>query len=76
MKTLSLKIEDAIIEETDKILESLKKPRNRYINEAVDNYNKIQKRALIEKMLSGESKLVKKESLRVLKEFEELNEED
>ncbi|MBN2858400.1 MAG: hypothetical protein JXN63_08360 [Candidatus Delongbacteria bacterium] len=76
MKTLSFKIEDAILQETDKILESLRKPRNRYINEAVENYNKMQKRTLIEKMLSGESKLVRKESLRVLKEFEDMNEEN
>ncbi|HAQ60545.1 TPA: hypothetical protein DCR49_00840 [Candidatus Delongbacteria bacterium] len=76
MKTLSLKIEDAILEETNKILESLKKPRNRYINEAVENYNKIQKRALITKMLANESKLVRKESLHVLKEFEDINDED
>jgi predicted transcriptional regulator len=72
MKTLSFKIEDSILEETDKILESLKKPRNRYINEAVENYNKMQKRAMLEKMLACESKLVKKESLKVLKEFEDL----
>ncbi|HQO09538.1 MAG TPA: hypothetical protein PLK90_05705 [Clostridiales bacterium] len=76
MKTLSLKIDDLILAETDKILQTLNKPRNRYINEAVENYNKMQKRALLEKMLAGESKLVKKESLSVLKEFEDLNEDD
>jgi len=76
MKTLSLKIDDVILAETDKILQTLNKPRNRYINEAVENYNKMQKRAMLEKMLAGESKLVKKESLRVLKEFEDINEDD
>ncbi|MDD4204833.1 MAG: hypothetical protein PHH55_02010 [Candidatus Delongbacteria bacterium] len=76
MKTLSLKIDDLILAETDKILQTLNKPRNRYINEAVENYNKMQKRALLEKMLAGESKLVKKESLRVLEEFEDINEDD
>jgi metal-responsive CopG/Arc/MetJ family transcriptional regulator len=72
MKTISLKIDEAILAETDKILQNLNKPRNRYINEAVENYNKMQKRALLEKMLACESKLVKKESLKVLKEFEDL----
>ncbi|MBU4487184.1 MAG: hypothetical protein KKD38_09685 [Candidatus Delongbacteria bacterium] len=76
MKTLSLKIDDLILAETDKILQTLNKPRNRYINEAVENYNKMQKRAMLEKMLAGESKLVKNESLRVLKEFEDINEDD
>jgi hypothetical protein len=41
MKTVSLKIDDSIFVETEKILARIKKPRNRYINEAIDFYNKI-----------------------------------
>ncbi len=73
MKTISLKIDESIFGETEKILASIKKPRNRYINEAIDYYNRVQKRMILEKKLKKESDLVKKDSLLVLKEFEELN---
>ncbi len=73
MKTVSLKIDDVIFGETEKILSRIKKPRNRYINEAIDYYNKFQKRAIIEKRLKKESELVKKDSMAVLKDFEEID---
>ena len=73
MKTVSLKIDDSIFGETAKILSRVKKPRNRYINEAIDYYNKFQKRAIIEKRLKKESELVKKDSMAVLKDFEEID---
>jgi len=76
MKTLSLKLEDNIFQETEDVLSKVKKSRNRYINEAVDYYNRINKRNLISKKLAKESKLVKKESLLVLNEFESLHDED
>ena len=72
MKTISLKLDESIFGETEKILALMKKPRNRYINEAIENYNKIQKRMILETKLRKESELVKKDSLAVLKEFEEL----
>lgn len=71
MKTISLKIDDSIFGETEKILSRIKKPRNRYINEALEYYNRIQKRTIIEKKLKKESELVKKDSIFVLKEFED-----
>jgi len=40
MKTVSLKIDETIFGETEKILAVIKKPRNRYINDAIDFYNK------------------------------------
>ena len=73
MKTVSLKIDDAIFGETEKILSSVKKPRNRYINEAIDYYNRFQKRLILEKRLKKESELVKKDSMTVLKDFEEID---
>lgn len=73
MKTISLKIDDQNFGETEKILLQIKKPRNRYINEAIENYNRQQKRLLLEARLSLESGLVKKESLNVLKEFESID---
>jgi len=72
MKTVSLKIDESIFGETEKILALMKKPRNRYINEAIEYYNKFQKRVILEKKLRKESELVKTDSLAVLKEFEEL----
>jgi len=72
MKTVSLKIDESIFGETEKILALMKKPRNRYINEAIEFYNKFQKRIILEKKLRKESELVKTDSLAVLKEFEEL----
>ena len=73
MKTVSLKIDDSIFGETESILSMIKKPRNRYINEALEYYNKIQRRKILESKLKKESSLVKDESLSVLNEFEEID---
>ena len=73
MKTVSLKIDDSIFGETEKILSKMKKPRNRYINEAIDYYNRLQRRLIIEKRLKKESVLVKDDSMSVLKEFEDID---
>ena len=73
MKTVSLKIDDSIFGETEKILSKIKKPRNRYINDAIEYYNRIQKRAILEKKLKKESDLVKADSMDVLKDFEEID---
>ena len=71
MKTVLLKLDDSIFVETENILTQIKRPRNRYINEAVEFYNKFQKRQILEKKLRIESALVIEESLKVMKEFEE-----
>ena len=76
MKTVSLKIDESIFGETEKILSKIKKPRNRYINDAIEYYNRIQKRALLEKKLIKESDLVKADSMDVLKDFEEIDHVD
>ncbi len=75
MKTISLKIEDSIFGETERLLNVIRKPRNRYINEALDNYNKLQKRLIMEKKLMKESELVGEDSMSVLKEFENIDDE-
>jgi len=72
MKTVLLKLDDSIFVETENILSRIKRPRNRYINEAVEFYNKFQKRQILEKRLRIESALVMEESMNVLKEFEEV----
>ncbi len=73
MKTVSLKIDDTIFGDTEKILSRIKKPRNRYINEALDYYNRLQRRLILEKRLKKESELVKEDSMSVLKDFEEMD---
>ncbi|HPH15583.1 MAG TPA: hypothetical protein PK029_00305 [Bacteroidales bacterium] len=73
MKTVSLKIDDSIFGETENILSRINIPRNRYINEAIEFYNKIQKRKILEKRLKAESILVENETMQVLKEFENID---
>ena len=72
MKNVSQKIDESIFGETEKIIALIKKSRNRYINEAIEYYNKLQKRMILERKLRKESELVKLDSLSVLKEFEQL----
>lgn len=76
MKTLSLKLDEIVYEETEKLLENIKKPRNRYINEALHYYNQIQKKNIISEQLMKDSKLVSDESMNVLNEFEKLEDYD
>ncbi|MFN9597111.1 MAG: hypothetical protein ACK560_10000 [Bacteroidota bacterium] len=76
MKTLSLKLDDKIFDETEELTSKLKLARNRYINEAVDIYNLYNKRKLLKKQLMKESKLTSKDSMEILHEFEKLIDED
>lgn len=75
MKTLSLKLDDNIFSETEDLRTKVKKSRNRYINEAVDYYNRINRRNNISRKLAKESRIVRNESLDVLSEFESLQDE-
>ena len=75
MKTLSLKLDDEIFEEAEKITSKLKLPRNRYINEAVSLYNLFNKRRLLKKQLERESALGRDGSMEILHEFEKLIDE-
>jgi hypothetical protein len=70
MKTLSLKLDDSVFTDTEQVISHIKKSRNRYINDALDYYNKVQKRKLLASKLEKESKLVKDDSLNVHHEFE------
>lgn len=69
-------MDDAVFSETEKIIMNTSKTRNRYINEAVEFYNLLQKRRIISRQLQKESKLVQEESMKVLNEFESLQDED
>jgi len=74
-KTLSLKLKDDVFAETENIIESIHKPRNAYINEALRFYNKFIKRRILKDRLRKESKLVSASSLEVLGELELIEDE-
>lgn len=74
-KALSLKLSESIFEEVEKISKELNKPRNAYINEALLFYNRFMKRKRIREILKIESSLIKSDSLMVLSEFEEIEDE-
>jgi len=75
MKTLSLKLDDNIFEETEKVVSELDLARNRYINEALNLYNQFNKRRILKKKLVKESKLVAQSSSEILAEFEKIADE-
>lgn len=76
MKNLSLKLEERIYSETESIIDKIQKTRNKYINEALDFYNKVQKRKLLADQFHKESKLVSSDSMEVLREFDQLEDEN
>ena len=62
--------------DTEEILAQINQKRNKYINEALSFYNNLQKRRLMRNSLVAESQAVYGSSMEVLREFEELLEED
>ncbi len=76
MKTLSLKLDDDIFEDVEKMTSKLNLARNRYINEALSIYNLFNKRRLLKMQLTKESKLTSKDSMDILHEFEKLIDEN
>ena len=70
MKNLSLKLDDTIYQETESLLKEISTSRNRYINDAVAYYNRVQRAKIIKKRLQAESLMVQEESMKVLSEFE------
>lgn len=75
MKSISLKLQEQILQETESLLEHLDTSRNKYINEAIKFYNRYQKNRMIEEQIVKESKLVSEDSINVLHEFESLEDE-
>jgi len=73
-KNLSLKLQNEIFEETERVLKKVKRPRNAYINEALHFYNKLIARRLLKDQLLRESTLVAVDSMVVLEEFEKFEE--
>jgi len=76
MKNLSLKLDDNVFLETEKVVEQLGTTRNRYINEALAIYNKYYTRKLLRQQLVKESKAAYGSSKEILDEYERLIDED
>jgi hypothetical protein len=70
MKSLSLKLDEKVFEETEKMTETLKMPRNRYINAALRFYNSHHAKLLLKKRLAKDSILVRENSLETLRDME------
>ena len=76
MKNLSLKLDDDIFLETEKVIEKLGTTRNRYINEALAIYNKSYNRKMLREQLVKESRAAYGSSKEILDEYESLIDED
>jgi metal-responsive CopG/Arc/MetJ family transcriptional regulator len=75
MKTLSLKLDDDIFSETEKMTAELKMARNRYINEALRKFNEYNRKRVLRAELQRASKAVMESSMEVLAEFEALEDD-
>lgn len=71
-RALSLKLDESIFAETERIRKRIHKARNAYINEAVAFYNELNERKALKSQLARESAAVCGTSMEVLKEFEAL----
>ncbi len=76
MKNLSLKLDDAIFLETEKVVKQLGTTRNRYINEALAIYNQYYNRKMLRDQLVRESRATYASSKNILDEYERLIDED
>ena len=72
MKTISLRLPEALLSELEQKVEQAATSRNRYINDAIAFYNDFLERQALAKQFAEESRLVREDSLRVLAEFEML----
>ena len=74
-KAILLKLKGDIFLETEEIVKASNQSRNSYISEALDFFNKVNKRKMLAKKLATESLLSRKTSLEVLEEFESMEDE-
>jgi metal-responsive CopG/Arc/MetJ family transcriptional regulator len=59
MKSILLKLDDKLFEETDKQVKAEKTSRSNYIKTALEQYNKWQKRKALEEQMAREVELLK-----------------
>lgn len=75
MKSISVKLREPVFMELERLTKILHENRNAYINQALDSYNKQQKRLLLAEQFKRESALVAIDSMQVLAEFDQLDDE-
>ena len=75
MKILSIKLDNGVFEETDRIASKLNIARNRYINEALEAYNMLISRKLLKQKLLKDSNQVSKTSMEVLAQLEKITDD-
>lgn len=72
-KALSLKLNDQVFEETEKVIRQIRLPRNTYINRAVHFYNRLQKRYALKKQFKKEVDLLKLNPDPLIKELDQID---
>jgi metal-responsive CopG/Arc/MetJ family transcriptional regulator len=60
MKSILLKLDDKLFEETDKYVKSEKTNRSSYIKDAIEQYNKWHKKRALEEQITKEVELLKR----------------
>lgn len=71
-KALSLKLSEDLFAQVEEIVKKARIPRNTYISRALDFYNAYNMRKIRRVQLHKESRLVRNESMRILREFESM----
>lgn len=69
-KAISLKIEDQIFDKTEELISGLKISRNKYINDSLENYNRMEEMEKVNALLVKASILVRDNSIEVMQDFE------
>ena len=72
MNAISLKLDETILENAERVVKRRKISRNAYINEAIKAYNALERRRELGEKLRFESGIVAADSLQMLKELEAL----
>lgn len=63
-------MDDQVFEETEGILRKIRVPRNAYINQAVEFYNRCQKKLLLKKKFRKDVEILREDTKKFLKDFE------
>lgn len=69
MKSILLKIDDKLLDETEVHVRELKTSRNSYIRQALEKYNQMLERSNLEKQFAYESQMIREGSAAVNDEF-------
>lgn len=65
-KAISLKIDDQLFAATEELLQTIRQPRNAYINRAIAFYNRCQQRRLRKRQLARDVSLLREQTSDVI----------